>query len=179
MSTRRLAVLVAFADAARGAALAEALGDDNFVIVVHPSELEEPGAADVIVSDGAMLDPEGLPQVVVGGRAGAPAAAATLPADAGPPLIAAAARLAAAGYRLVPAERGGSPGSDGQAGLTQREREALELLAEGASNKLIARKLDISVHTAKFHVAAVLAKLHARNRADAVAIGLRQGLLYL
>ena len=178
MSTRRLAVLVAFADAARGAALAEALGDDDSVIVVQPSELEEPGAADVIVSDGAMLDPEGLPQVVVGGRAGA-AAAATLPADAGPPLIAAAARLAAAGYRLVPAERGGSSGSDGQAGLTQREREALELLAEGASNKLIARKLDISVHTAKFHVAAVLAKLHARNRADAVAIGLRQGLLYL
>ena len=53
------------------------------------------------------------------------------------------------------------------------------LLADGASNKLIARKLDISVHTAKFHVAAVLGKLHARNRADAVAIGLRQGLLYL
>ncbi|MCA1409416.1 helix-turn-helix transcriptional regulator, partial [Ensifer sp. IC3342] len=37
----------------------------------------------------------------------------------------------------------------------------------------------ISVHTAKFHVAAVLAKLHAQNRADAVAIALRQGLLYV
>ena len=79
MSTRRLAVLVAFADAARGAALAEALGDDNSVIVVHPSELEEPGAADVIVSDGAMLDPEGPPQVVVGAPSPAPPHAAARP----------------------------------------------------------------------------------------------------
>jgi two-component system, NarL family, nitrate/nitrite response regulator NarL len=53
------------------------------------------------------------------------------------------------------------------------------LLADGASNKVIARQLGISVHTAKFHVASVLAKLHAQNRADAVAIGLRYGLIYL
>ena len=57
--------------------------------------------------------------------------------------------------------------------------ETLTLLADGASNKVIARQLDISVHTAKFHVAAVLTKLQARNRADAVAIGLRRGLIYL
>ena len=50
------------------------------------------------------------------------------------------------------------------------------LLVEGASNKLIARNLGISVHTAKFHVAAVLEKLGARNRADAVSIVLREGL---
>ena len=54
-----------------------------------------------------------------------------------------------------------------------------ELLLDGASNKVIARRLDISVHTAKFHVAAVLEKLGARNRSDAVAIALRDGLVAL
>ncbi|MDR6759430.1 DNA-binding CsgD family transcriptional regulator [Mycoplana sp. BE70] len=63
--------------------------------------------------------------------------------------------------------------------LSPRELETLALLADGASNKVIARQLKISVHTAKFHVAAVLAKLHAQNRADAVAMALRQGLLYV
>jgi DNA-binding NarL/FixJ family response regulator len=63
--------------------------------------------------------------------------------------------------------------------LTPREHEVLELLAAGASNKMIARRLGISVATAKFHVAALLAKLGARGRSDAVAIGVRRGLLML
>jgi DNA-binding NarL/FixJ family response regulator len=63
--------------------------------------------------------------------------------------------------------------------LTARERQVASLLVEGASNKVIARRLDISVHTAKFHVAAVLEKLGARNRSDAVAIALRDGLVAL
>jgi DNA-binding CsgD family transcriptional regulator len=63
--------------------------------------------------------------------------------------------------------------------LTPREREVLELLADGASNKMIARRLGISVATAKFHVAALLGKLGARGRSDAVAIGVRLGLLML
>jgi DNA-binding NarL/FixJ family response regulator len=62
---------------------------------------------------------------------------------------------------------------------TPREQEVLGLLATGASNKMIARRLGISVATAKFHVAAVLAKLGARGRSDAVAIGVRRGLLML
>ena len=53
----------------------------------------------------------------------------------------------------------------------------IALLAEGASNKLIARRLDISVHTAKFHVAAILEKLGAVNRTDAIAIAMREGLV--
>jgi two-component system nitrate/nitrite response regulator NarL len=60
--------------------------------------------------------------------------------------------------------------------LTAREREILELMADGASNRMIAARLGISRHTAKFHVAAVLAKLGARTRAEAVAVALRQGL---
>ena len=63
--------------------------------------------------------------------------------------------------------------------LTRRENEVLVLLAEGLSNKEIAAKLSISEHTAKFHVTAVMDKVDARNRADAVAIILREGLIAL
>ena len=63
--------------------------------------------------------------------------------------------------------------------LSQREQEVAALLLEGASNKVIARQLDISVHTAKFHVTQILDKLGARNRADAVSMILREGLVTL
>ena len=63
--------------------------------------------------------------------------------------------------------------------LTARELEVLALLAEGASNKLIGRRLGISAHTAKYHVASVLAKLDAHTRTEAVTRGLREGLLPL
>jgi DNA-binding NarL/FixJ family response regulator len=61
--------------------------------------------------------------------------------------------------------------------LTPRELEVLQLLAEGASNKLIARRLGISIHTAKFHVASIAAKLDATGRTDAVAHAARLGLM--
>ncbi len=61
--------------------------------------------------------------------------------------------------------------------LTPREQEVLDLLADGLTNKEIAARLDISEHTAKFHVASVLAKLGAANRADAVRRGIRRGLV--
>ncbi|WP_426959603.1 response regulator transcription factor [Muricoccus radiodurans] len=63
--------------------------------------------------------------------------------------------------------------------LTPREMEVLNLLAEGASNKAIARSLGISVHTAKFHVGSVLDKLDATGRTDAVAHAARQGVIHL
>ena len=53
----------------------------------------------------------------------------------------------------------------------------LNLLADGAQNKMIARALNISVHTAKFHVASLLTKLGAVNRTDAIAIAMREGLV--
>jgi DNA-binding CsgD family transcriptional regulator len=96
-------------------------------------------------------------------------------------LVAAAMLLTAAGYRVDPMPPA-LPHLDTQGTqpiLTVRERQVASLLVEGASNKLIARRLEISVHTAKFHVAAVLEKLGARNRSDAVAIALRDGLVAL
>lgn len=68
---------------------------------------------------------------------------------------------------------------DLEAALTPRELEVLGLLAEGASNKLIARRLGISVHTAKFHVGRLLDKLDATGRTDAVAHAARLGVLHL
>jgi DNA-binding CsgD family transcriptional regulator len=63
--------------------------------------------------------------------------------------------------------------------LTPRELEVLALLAEGASNKTIARRLRISVHTAKFHVRSVTDKLDAVGRTDAVAQAARRGVIHL
>ncbi|MGV3490049.1 MAG: response regulator transcription factor [Devosia sp.] len=93
-------------------------------------------------------------------------------------LIVAAARLRAAGYRIErePEQLTIAPSVERRS-LSQRERQVAELLVDGASNKVIARALDISVHTAKFHVTAILDKLGARNRADAVSILLREQLL--
>ncbi|WFU13934.1 LuxR C-terminal-related transcriptional regulator [Bradyrhizobium sp. CB3481] len=63
--------------------------------------------------------------------------------------------------------------------LTPRERDVLLMMAEGASNKTIARRLGISVHTAKFHVASLLDKLDATGRTDAVAHAARLGVINL
>jgi DNA-binding CsgD family transcriptional regulator len=68
---------------------------------------------------------------------------------------------------------------DGEIPLSTRELEVLALLAEGASNKEIARRLGISVHTATFHVGSLLDKLDAIGRTDAVAHAARRGVLNL
>src|SRR6516164_4674405 len=69
--------------------------------------------------------------------------------------------------------------SAGRARLTRRELEVLAAMADGASNKAIARRLGISFHTAKFHVAAILAKLDADSRTEAVAKAAQVGLVML
>jgi DNA-binding NarL/FixJ family response regulator len=63
--------------------------------------------------------------------------------------------------------------------LTAREHEVLQLMAQGLPNKVIAARLKISLHTAKFHVASILAKLGASSRTEAVTIGARNGYLTL
>ncbi len=90
-------------------------------------------------------------------------------------------RLAVAGdvadAVLVAPDR--APPGEPAPGLTPREQEVLTLLAEGASNKAIARRLGISVHTAKFHVASLLDKLDATGRTDAVTHAARRGVILL
>jgi len=63
------------------------------------------------------------------------------------------------------------------AALSHREREVLRLVAGGRSNKQIARELGITERTVKFHVTSILNKLGAENRAQAVAVAARRGLL--
>ncbi len=63
--------------------------------------------------------------------------------------------------------------------LTPREAEVLELLADGLANKQIAHRLGISDHTVKFHVDAIMRRLGAANRAEAVRQGIRRGVLGL
>ena len=68
---------------------------------------------------------------------------------------------------------------ESDATLTPREVEVLRMLAEGLANKNIAWRLGISEHTVKFHIASIFTKLNASSRAEAVAIGMRQGLILL
>lgn len=63
--------------------------------------------------------------------------------------------------------------------LTPREMEVLGLLSRGLGNKAIAAQLQISEHTVKFHISTILSKLNAASRTEAVAIGLRRGLIML
>ena len=61
--------------------------------------------------------------------------------------------------------------------LTRREREVLDLLADGCSNRRIAARLGISEHTAKFHVASIYGKLGVASRAGAIRSAVRRGLI--
>ena len=120
-------------------------------------------------------------------RAGA---RSVLPRDATPDEIIAALEAAAVGLVTLPVElaadfvsatRGPTARSAGPPTqpLTRREVEVLGMLAEGLANKNIAARLGISEHTVKTHVASILTKLDAFSRAEAVAIGARQGLILL
>lgn len=121
-------------------------------------------------------------------RAGA---RAVLPRSASPQEIRAAVRAAAAGLASLPAalagallggtsaDSAGTPLDTRNPILTPRELEILTLLGEGLVNKAIGVRLGISEHTVKTHLAAIYEKLEASNRAEAVATGLRRGLVML
>jgi NarL family two-component system response regulator YdfI len=113
---------------------------------------------------------------------------ALVPRDAAPHEIVAAIEAAAQGLVVLhpemlaflqitePSRR---PHAELDSSLTPREIEVLRMLAEGLANKNIAFRLGISEHTVKFHITAIFTKLHASSRAEAVAIGMRQGLILL
>ena len=198
-ASHRLTVLVALGDAQRAEHLADQLAASDDLLPVMAGSSGGQGA-DVAVIDEAALEGgiagPSTPIVLLSRRADSGVLSANvfavLPASSDGQLIAAAVRLAASGYRvsragLPPAAHGdfhGEPSDEDAAddnparpALSPREAEVLALLAEGAPNKVIARRLNISVHTAKFHVAAILIKLGASNRTDAIAIAMRQGLV--
>ena len=72
--------------------------------------------------------------------------------------------------------RSGAPGSPGRR-LSRREADVLQLMAGGASNEDIATRLDLSEHTVRNHVQHIFARLGAHSKLEAVAIGLRRGLI--
>lgn len=189
--------------------LEAAVVSSNELELVGSSELDEAiGRFDalqplVAIVDAADLDSayqaiETRAQVVVLGdavgdqtsellRAGA---SAVLPRDADSRAVVAAVRAAAAG--LVSVMRDVAPAlasvgsarawptdEDASPHLSPREREVLRLVAAGTGNKGIALRLRISEHTVKFHVASILAKLHAGSRTEAVTEGIRRGLVML
>lgn len=126
--------------------------------------------ADVILSDGDRAPVGRAPVVAIGtsdvGYAG------HLARDATATQIDAALRAAAVGLTVRAATQDVAFGELPEPLLpllTPRETEVLTAIAEGLSNKEIARRLDISLHTVKFHIESLLRKLDARSRAEAVA----------
>ena len=86
------------------------------------------------------------------------------------------------GFRLLPRHPWLPPGGRApvsSSALSSRERELLELVASGLTNKSIARRLDLSVNTVKYHLTSIFAKLDARTRAEAVSEAARRGELML
>jgi len=115
---------------------------------------------------------------------------AYLPREAGGEQVAAAVRAVAQGLLAIEPALGAhllgraepvAPLETSEAGeeLTAREREVLQLVALGLPNKAIARRLGISEHTVKFHVAAILTRLGAGSRTEAVHLAARRGLVAL
>lgn len=80
-------------------------------------------------------------------------------------------------WLIVPAPPADEDGDPPLEDLTTRERQVLDLMAEGFPNKRIAARLGISDQTAKFHVASICGKLQASNRTEAVRVAIRRGLV--
>jgi DNA-binding CsgD family transcriptional regulator len=201
VSRAKIAVCIAISDPAQARRMVSLLsGDGRFDVRLGVDDGRE---ADVILADHVADHALGLPRpsIVIDDGERSPGTwdadirdadvRAVLPPTVDGDLLRAAVMVVAAGFTIIETEGHhgfsdeplGSARSrdvdDGEIALTSRENEVLSLLARGASNKVIARELRISVHTAKFHVASVLAKLRARNRSDAVVLGIRRGLILL
>ncbi len=141
---------------------------------------------DVVLFDlepGAAPPPEAeAPVVVLTDRMPRDPPAGVLPRDASPEWLDLTLRAVAGGLLVRaprPAESVGFEVAGDESPLTPRETEVLTLIGQGMSNKAIARRLGISVHTVKFHLEALFARLGATNRAEAVAKGLLGGVIEL
>jgi two-component system, NarL family, nitrate/nitrite response regulator NarL len=170
-----LRVMVRAAQPARERALADMVRELGHTITDRSN-------ADVAITDGIADAADGIATVMLGGVD--PDAAGLLPMYASAAQIDAALRAAAAG--LAVRVRAGGPRrflaleeNETHSPLSPRELEVLLALSEGLSNKAIARRFDISQHTVKFHTESIFRKLGATNRVEAVAKGLRRGLVHL
>jgi len=182
ISGREEVAVAGEARAAEAAALARARGVDAILWDLGPAG--EGGAADGIAAAVGSAPVVALAaseaQAALALRAGA-RGVLLRGAEAG--AVAAAAVAVARGLAVLDAGLAGSwtrpPGAAPGEGLTAREREVLALLAEGLGNKAIAARLGVSEHTAKFHVNAILGKLGAESRAEAIVRAVRLGLVAL
>ena len=156
---------------------------DADALVLHAHD-----AADALAQHAAL--PPQVPAVMLGDQlrelaqraAAEPRALALLASSATPARLRAAVAAVLQGLSVrEPVAEGGRnalPSYEHEA-LTPRELEVFELLGKGLSNRDIAGVLDISAHTAKFHVSQILAKVGAATRAEAVNNGLKLGLIGL
>lgn len=188
-----LLVELAIDDVDLAARVRRMLADDPRIHIVDGGGF----GADLRITDGAVELRAGVPALVL--SAGVEAldalqagAAAILPDDSSADTIRAAIRAVARGLTVFtddvrdrlfgPSDLDGLGRAEDDLSpvdLTERELQVLALLAEGASNKAIARSLGITPHTAKFHVASIVAKLGATGRTEAVAKAMRTGLLMI
>jgi DNA-binding NarL/FixJ family response regulator len=143
---------------------------------------------DVVIADGDMsLAPPNTPSIALlddpatqGPAALRAGARAVLRRNASPTELLAAIEAVNAGLMVLHPDAVAKPAApNANEPLTRREREILTLLADGLGNKIIAARLGISDHTVKAHVGAIFDKLHVGTRAEAVALGLRLGLIAL
>jgi DNA-binding NarL/FixJ family response regulator len=164
--SQSLRVAIAAQSAERAAALRELLESLGHLIA------RDGEAADVVLADEERPPAEDRATVVLGGTD--TDAQGLLPATASPAAIDAALRAVARGLivRSAPTRTPGfraAPESEPRTLLTPREAQVLDAIADGLTNKAIARRLGISLHTVKFHVESVFRKLDASTRTEAVA----------
>lgn len=178
----------------RRSELTEILAEDERIEVLEMRPLHriigEGSPVDVFVAAGTSDElPAGIPTVVLTQDAelsgGDASIRAVLPLNASAAEIVAAIVAAAADLTVLTQAqvrhllRGRQTTEHGilVEPLTPRESQVLRMLADGLGNKEIAARLGISDHTAKFHVTQILGKLGAGSRTEAVAIGIRRGMV--
>ena len=163
-----LRVAISTADPLRKAALAGLVAGAGHCVT------DDIATADIVVADETMAAPAHS-SVIRLGESDDGMAAGVLPRHATAQQIEAAIAAVSAGLSVRPRNTDGfgAPAEQGpQFLLTPREMEVLGALIEGHSNKSIARKLEISQHTVKFHIESLFRKLEVKSRSQAVIKGL-------